>query len=273
MSTECKICKREFKNFTSLRNHIKTHKISSEGFYDKFLKKENEGMCSECGKETKFIDLGKGYHKFCSYKCSSNSKEVKEKKKETCIEKYGVENPSQSEEIKEKIKETCLEKYGTENPSQNEGVKEKIKQTMLEKYGVEHPSQTQEFKESQRERMKNGGAVHALSFNQNPSNPQVELYNLVKSLFPETILNFPAQGKSGDHFFLDIAIPSLMIDVEYDGSYFHPTEGSKFEKDKIRQKDLEETGWKFFRYRDYIPTLEELRENLNGGTVVRVEEI
>ena len=304
----CLICKKDYKNFISLRLHInQTHKMNSKEYYDKFLKRENEGICPECGKETKFISLGKkGYHKFCSYKCRSNSKEVKEKyiqtnlekygvehpfqseeikekKKQTCLEKYGVEHPFQSEEIKEKKKQTSLERYGVEHPSQNKEIKEKSKQTCLEKYGVEHPfqseeikekkkqtslerygvenyNQTQEARENHSKRMKNGGAVYALSFNQNPSKPQVELYELVKSLFPEeSILNFPAQGKSGKSYSLDIAILSLKIDVEYDGSYWHQDE----EKDEERQKDLENLGWKFLRYRDYIPTLEELRDSLN----------
>ena len=281
----CLICKKDYKNFISLRLHInQTHKMNSKEYYDKFLKRENEGICPECGKETKFISLGKkGYHKFCSYKCRSNSKEVKEKYIQTNLEKYGVEHPFQSEEINEKKKQTSLERYGVEHPSQNKEIKEKSKQTCLEKYGVEHPNQsqivkekiketslkhfgvenynqTQEARENHSKRMKNGGAVYALSFNQNPSKPQVELYELVKSLFPEeSILNFPAQGKSGKSYSLDIAILSLKIDVEYDGSYWHQDE----EKDEERQKDLENLGWKFLRYRDYIPTLEELRDSLN----------
>ena len=38
--------------------------------------------------------------------------------------------------------------------------------------------------------------------------------------------------------FPDIGIPSLKIDIEYDGSYWHDKE-----KDKIRQKKLEGVGW------------------------------
>lgn len=34
------------------------------------------------------------------------------KKKQTCLERYGVENPIQLEEIKQKINQTCLERYG-----------------------------------------------------------------------------------------------------------------------------------------------------------------
>ena len=47
-----------------------------------------------------------------------------------------------------------------------------------------------------REYMLNGGAAYACSCNKDPSKPQVELYNRVKSLYPSAILNFPClRGK------------------------------------------------------------------------------
>ena len=84
--------------------------------------------------------------RFCDFK-NKNSRCIncgKEKRKETCLEKYGVEYTLQSEEIRQKIKETNLQKYGVENPFQNEEIKEKIKETNLQKYGVENPSQNKE---------------------------------------------------------------------------------------------------------------------------------
>jgi len=254
---KCKICNRECKNFISVGSHIKDHKLSAKEYYDKFVK-EDEGICPECGKETNFIGLNGGYRKYCSYKCSRNSREVKEKYEETCIEKYGVKNPFQNEEVKEKIKESNLIKYGVENSSQNEEIKEnkrqtclkkygvkypfqheeiqkKYKQTCLEKYGVEYYTQTQEFQEKCRqtylekygvrhytqtqeykERLLNGQASYMNSFIKNPSKPQVELYNLVKSLNEDAVLNFQVKEVNKS---IDIAIPSLMIAIEYDGSY------------------------------------------------------
>ena len=57
------------------------------------------------------------------------------KYKETCEEKYGVDNTFKSEEIKEKIKETNIKKLGVEYPMQNKDVQNKAIQTCLEKYG------------------------------------------------------------------------------------------------------------------------------------------
>lgn len=91
-----------------------------------------------CGNDVKFIK-GK-YRKYCSTKCMSNDPFVKNKKKNTCIEKYGSEIPLKNEKIKEKIKIKLKEK-GVDNVSQLNSVKEKVKETNLKKYGVEYISQ------------------------------------------------------------------------------------------------------------------------------------
>jgi endogenous inhibitor of DNA gyrase (YacG/DUF329 family) len=70
----CKICGKEFKNYKALGRHLITHKITSKEYYDKFLKKENEGICPVCRKETTYLDLRRGYRKFCSNKCAQSGK-------------------------------------------------------------------------------------------------------------------------------------------------------------------------------------------------------
>ena len=100
--------------------------------------------------------------KCCSYKCSVNSPEWKEKKRETMIERYGIENafekgklrnefeeknlerygvrfPIASEEVRNKAKATCLENYGVEYSLQSDVIQDKIKDTLIERYGVENP--------------------------------------------------------------------------------------------------------------------------------------
>ena len=72
---------------------------------------------------------------------------MKEKTKETNLEKYGVEYVAQFPEFKDKIKQTNLEKYGVEFYSQTKECQEKRKKTSLEKYGVEHVSQNEEIME------------------------------------------------------------------------------------------------------------------------------
>ena len=83
----------------------------------------------------------------CSYKCSSNSKEVREKTKQTNLEKYGYSCSLQNKEVREKVKQTWIEKYGCENPSQNKEIKNRIKQTNLEKYGYKCSLQNKDIQE------------------------------------------------------------------------------------------------------------------------------
>ncbi len=105
--------------------------------------------------------------------------------------------------------------------------------------------------------MLNGGAAHALSFAKNPSKPQVELYNLVKLFYPNAVLNHLSLNR-----LIDIAIPKEFIAIEYDCWYWHDEE-----KDKIRQKELENIGWKFLRYKDYIPNIDELEDDLRKMSI------
>ena len=111
-----------------------------------------------------------------------------------------------------------------------------------------------EMKEKRRQYMLNGGASYAGSFVTNPSKPQVELYNIIKEIYPEAILNYPILN-----FNVDIVIPSLQLAIEYDGSYWHQDE----DYDKQRQNKIEQKGWKFLRYVDVVPQKEILKEDIN----------
>lgn len=52
---ECLICNQKFKAIDPLGPHLKfKHNMTMKEYYDKFLKKSNEGICPVCGKETIF---------------------------------------------------------------------------------------------------------------------------------------------------------------------------------------------------------------------------
>lgn len=129
------------------------------------------------------------------------------------------------------------------------------------KFGKDHPAFgiqfTKEELKARSNRMKNGGAAFANSFIKSPSRPQVELFELIKLIYPNAILNYPSLNLS-----IDIAIPNRKIAVEYDGSYWHRDK----EADKIRQKKLEAIGWRFLRYIDYIPSINKLKKDLRDVT-------
>lgn len=75
------------------------------------------------------------------------SEQIKQKAMQTCLERYGVVEPTKSKEVQEKTRLTNLERYGTESPLQNESIKKKIAQTNLELYGTENVFASEEIKE------------------------------------------------------------------------------------------------------------------------------
>ena len=114
--------------------------------------------CPICGK-LRIYYKGSKFHSTCL-----DSKCIKELNsmhgKETCINKYGVDNYAKTEDNKkesrerywklhdqivEKRKLTNIERYGVENCFQSEEKKEKIRQTCLEKYGYECASKALEI--------------------------------------------------------------------------------------------------------------------------------
>ncbi len=127
-----------------LRN-LKTKREDNGKFYDYsnvIYRKIEERIIIICPQHGQFEQRA-GDHKNGSGcpKCG------KEKAKNTCLQKYGVENPFQSEIIKKRIKKTNLQKYGVENPSQSIAIKQKKKETSLKNYGVTNYTKTQEYKE------------------------------------------------------------------------------------------------------------------------------
>lgn len=151
-----------------------------EELLSKAAKKERvnyEFLCKGCGKETSNSNTCGalrarleriGFERFmlcksCATKLGKSKRspeEIKaanEKRKKTCLAKYGVENLfkdvqrieaarfdkyqvkniSQSEDIKAKKKQAYLKHFGVENPSQSPQVLEKRKSTLMQRYGVE----------------------------------------------------------------------------------------------------------------------------------------
>ena len=105
---------------------------------------EEHPKCPTCGKPLVFKGI---FFKFCSNICVQSSDEIKQKIKQTCLEKYGVDSPLKSDKIRNKSKQTCLEKYGVDNPAKLEENKEKVKQTCLKKYGTISTTQCKEIRD------------------------------------------------------------------------------------------------------------------------------
>ena len=108
--------------------------------------------CLYCNKPLNSIHHNK---KYCDSLCAKNDKKRSiEKRKKTCLEKYGVDNPSKNKEVKEKIKNTNVERYGVTSPAQSKEIKEKIEKTNLIKYGVKCVFQNENIKNEIQNKLK-----------------------------------------------------------------------------------------------------------------------
>lgn len=113
-------------------------------YYDKIESVGAKCACEECyGKKSQESIIAKYGTHFL------NIDAFQEKRRNTCLERYGTDFVTQSEEVKEKIKETMMQNYGVDNYTKTDEYKQKSKTTSLQKYGVEHHTQTNAFKEKQ----------------------------------------------------------------------------------------------------------------------------
>lgn len=101
-----------------------------------------------------FVDKDYGQWKAMVYDIIYNKKNCPQRatknRKQTCLNRYGVENPMQNVQIKNKLKDSTFKKYGVENVAGLEQTISKRKQTNLEKYGFEYSQQNKEVQEKVR---------------------------------------------------------------------------------------------------------------------------
>lgn len=71
--------------------------------------------------------------------------EIQAKARTTYIQNYGVEYGIQNQKIREKMQTTVKQKYGVDNVFQSEEIKQKIRETNLSNYGFPYPQQNKEW--------------------------------------------------------------------------------------------------------------------------------
>lgn len=97
---------------SNVPNEIIDRQLSEKIYY--LVNSIESTLNCECGDHLSFIGFKNGYRKTCGKKeCFVKSR------KETCIEKFGVDNPKKSKEILEKEKENILEKWGVKHYMQD----------------------------------------------------------------------------------------------------------------------------------------------------------
>lgn len=221
LSDRLLLIKNKHKHLVSFLNDVKKYKVLideiekttqylpndcklSQRIFNIIANKTNLTLCKECSNAVKFLDLTRGYSKFCSVRCSANSKETRRKFKETCFKIYGSFSPSESKEIKEKQIKTMIERYGVSHSSYNLETIKKRKQTMVENHTLEN---TQKFSKMSQELF---WAIY--------NNLDIELKN--KTYFGELNFEFNKQFKQNLYSY-DFVISNIKYCIEFNGDFWH----------------------------------------------------
>nr|DAL61223.1 MAG TPA_asm: endonuclease-like protein [Caudoviricetes sp.] len=177
-----------FENCKEFEKLLKIHKVSENSisekypFFKKILEEIMDPQCNSleervyllsnnrltlnyCPLCHSVIHIIKGYEaKTCDKKECRNlqvslthkntpeeiQKQTLEKRRKTCIEKYGVDNPNKCKIVRDKIMQTSIERYGVPYTTQAQEAKEKKRKTFFEKYGNEVATKSEVVKEKAR---------------------------------------------------------------------------------------------------------------------------
>ena len=249
---KCKECGQEFTKIDCVTRHAKMiHKMEPKAYYDKWFKKDGEGICKCCGTETKYWNLEHGYREFCSRRCfwkvTTQLESVKEKRKQTCKEKYDSENYMQCKDFKEKAETTNLREYGVKNAGGSDVAIAKIKATKLANHGDENYNNmeqtylTKEIKYGDKyynNKMKTrqtwqkayniditspmqipGVKLKALSYSSKMTTPEKKLFEFLKNRKFQFQYGYELNGKSFDFAVFNNGELKLLIEI--DGIYYH----------------------------------------------------
>ena len=187
-------------------------------FYCNTIKKEKIYRCKECSYIKKKQTCLEKY----GFENPMSNKNIRKKQQQTMVQKYGVNTPIKSEVIKEKIKKTNLIRYGYEYPKSNEYIKEKGILTLFKNYGVDNPMKSQEIKNRLiQTNLEKFGKKYAIQSDEVRKKVKESLYKNGTCQISKQqlhicelyngILNYPLQ-----YYNLDILVDNN-IDIEYDG--------------------------------------------------------
>ena len=238
------------------------------------------GKCPVCGNRCKFISVSEGYTTYCSTKCMANSIQVKEHKRNTCMKKFGTDHPWKNKNVREKAKQTCLEKYNNtnfnnrgkaketclnryniENPSQLEEVKCKKKQTCIKNFGIDSFTKTIEYKKlfNDKVRVKNITSKIYSTKKKNNSFHTSKIEKLLEEYFLHNNINFITQYKSDLYpFNCDFYFPDKDLYIEIQGTWVHG--GKPFTGSIDDLKLVEKWKSKNTKYYDYAINVWTIRD-------------
>lgn len=224
-------------------------------------------ICSICNEESIKVFKSLKYPficKHCTNRAGQLNPVVKEKKKNTCKIRYGVENCFQSLEKIEKAKQTklklhddvnwnnrykarktCKQKYGYEFPSQVPEFKEKMKTTCELNYGYDNYYKTPECRKKMYDAIvaKRGYAG---------SKKEHLLQEYIKSFYNDIILFDDRNIIEG--YELDIYLPKINLAFEFDGTYWHadPLYYSADYRVRLKRNQTAQELWNIDKKKDLL---------------------
>lgn len=101
---DCKLCDNRGMSAKALASHLKSHKISSREYYDKYLKSAEEGLCVVCSRPASFTNIVKGYGRTCSRECLKKDPDRAAKIIATKKQKYGDDMAAIYEKQKDTVR-------------------------------------------------------------------------------------------------------------------------------------------------------------------------
>ena len=259
---ECKICGRnDFEKITALTTHIQfNHKdYTAQSYYDKFLKRQEEGVCPTCGGPTPFRGLIKGYQKYCSNKCVWQDPAVKAKRAESISKltdeqvrdwrQKNIESHKNADgkcisyeelEKRQKRSEESFKKYFEKADCTFVRYEQTEKQPVT--FRCNKCGNESTYVRSLIDRMartEDYGICHFCNNRKSVSIPERELRKFLSSIYQGKILLNDRKILDGKE--LDIVIPDAKLAIEYDGFYWH-NENSVSSKYHLEKTEACETG-------------------------------
>lgn len=223
--------------------------------------------CLKCG-----IKIKKPRQKYCSYECYWNSKRnIPNPNHSKILKKLfedgriaspkGMLNKHHSSESKERIR---LGNIGKVNKHSKQGI-ESIRMHMKERAVSDETKK--KLSETRKRLYREGILINPMlgkkrpdvsqwmrtesnirKFVKRPSKPQIEMFRIIKNVYKDAILEYPIKINNNKTMWLDVAVPSLKIDFEFDGTYWHKDQN----KDILRDNILKSLGWYVVRVDEKI---------------------
>lgn len=182
-------------------DYCKTEFLCSNNTLNRNIQYVNKHACKHCQRKKMEDVMIKKY----GTDNPSHVQSINDKRKQTCIEKYGTEYQISSTYTRQKIINVMNNKYGVDNPLYNTDIEQKSRQTCFERYGVLYPFQNKDILKQTRmtQILKYGTCL----FSNKTSQQQRHICKLYKA-----VLNYPI-GK----YYVDMFLEEYNIFVEYDG--------------------------------------------------------